>query len=57
MIKYEYKILQLGKMDLQKILNQWKHDYELEIISTNVEKEMITMVIKRIPRHDKEVTK
>ena len=45
----EYKILQLKASDLQKILNQWKHQYEFEIISTNVEKEIITMVIKRLP--------
>ncbi len=48
----EYKVLQLKANDLQKILNQWKHQYEFEIISTTVENEIITMVIKRIGKEE-----
>ncbi len=46
--RWEFKILQLKAMELQKILNQWKHIYIFEIISTNVENDIVTMVIKRM---------
>ena len=32
---YEYKIIEGSSKDIQKTLNQWKHQYELEIISVN----------------------
>ncbi len=44
MKNFEYKIIDLKIMDAQKVLNQWKHDYIVKIISMNSYVAVITGV-------------
>lgn len=43
----EYKILRGIDSDVQKILNQWKHEFVLVIISCNPWKEKTHMLVSR----------
>lgn len=49
-INYDYKILCEPLDVAQKLLNQWRHMYDLEILSTHDDAQIITMVIRRIRR-------
>ena len=47
----EYKLITAEQMHCQKLLNQWKHDYTLEIITIiPVAKGNVFMVLKRTPK-------
>ena len=41
----EYKILTGTAIDCQKILNQWRHEYSLQILQMFVESSPLTIVI------------
>lgn len=44
----EYLVLQKGLTQLQKALNQWRHDYDLEIIHTHIfEKQRTSEELKK----------
>ena len=50
----EYKVLVEKPMDLQKKLNQWRHDYHLQILTTDTVHHnntlLITCVLTRIKK-------
>ena len=41
----QYKILTGTAIDCQKILNQWRHEYSLQILQMFVESSPLTIVI------------
>ena len=43
----EYKIISGTTIDCQKILNQWKHDYVLDIISMSADKDLTVILLTR----------
>ena len=51
----EYKILTGTAIDCQKILNQWRHEYSLQILQMFVESSPLTVVIL-LTRTEKEAT-
>lgn len=45
---WEYRFVIDIKMEVQKILNQWRHDYELEILHMYVDTSgIITLLLRR----------
>jgi len=47
----KYIIIDEQKSDFQKVLNQWKHDYEIEIIWMNYQDNYYRALIKRIEKY------
>ena len=41
----EYKILTGTAVDCQKVLNQWRHEYTLQILQMSMESSPLTIVI------------
>ena len=45
---WEYRIIIDNKMEVQKILNQWRHDYDLQTLHMHVNVDgIITLLIRR----------
>lgn len=46
----EYKCITKEEFEFQKLLNQWKHDYEIEIIAYNTNVFLDTIENKKVER-------
>ena len=46
----EYKLLNSEEHDIQKLLNQWKHQYVLEITPLGIRGAQIIVLVKRTPK-------
>jgi len=50
---YEFKILRGADSDVQKTLNQWKHEFQLKIHSFQECTEGVVVLLIRIPKAKK----
>ena len=48
----EYMIIEKDKSNFQKILNQWKHEFEFEIIWMEHGKELYRALIRRWKKNE-----
>ena len=48
---WEYKVLINSATDIQKTLNQWRHQFDLEILQMCIDKdEWLVVLLKRRPK-------
>ena len=46
-MKWEYVCKSATALEWQKWLNQWKHQYKLEVLKMSADKDRTTMLIRR----------